>query len=160
MMRLTMMVLAAAAPCAALVLPASPRCATRSLAPTMAEPDALATPTERIEHMISSNKIMCARPPAAPPLASLAARAAARAGGSAASHPLARAARRLFMKGSKLFPQCGFSNTAVQILSSLTPQFETFDVLSDMEIREGIKAYSNWPTIPQCYVDGEFIGGW
>ncbi len=64
------------------------------------------------------------------------------------------------MKGSKLFPQCGFSNTAVQILSSLTPQFETFDVLSDMEIREGIKAYSNWPTIPQCYVDGEFIGGW
>ena len=79
MMRLTMMVLAAAAPCAALVLPASPRCATRALAPTMAEPDALATPTERIEHMISSNKIMCARPPAAPPLASLAARAAARA---------------------------------------------------------------------------------
>lgn len=65
----------------------------------------------------------------------------------------------LFMKGNKLFPQCGFSNTAVRILESLTPDFETFDVLSDEGIREGIKQYSNWPTIPQCYVDGEFIGG-
>ena len=65
----------------------------------------------------------------------------------------------LFMKGNKLFPQCGFSNTAVMILKSITEDFETFDVLSDNEIREGIKAYSNWPTIPQCYIDGEFIGG-
>lgn len=55
----------------------------------------------------------------------------------------------LFMKGNKLFPQCGFSNTAVMILKSITEDFETFDVLSDNEIREGIKAYSNWPTIPQ-----------
>ena len=65
----------------------------------------------------------------------------------------------LFMKGNKLFPQCGFSNTAVMIMKSITEDFETFDVLSDNEIREGIKTYSNWPTIPQCYIDGEFIGG-
>ena len=65
----------------------------------------------------------------------------------------------LFMKGNKLFPQCGFSNTAVMIMKSITEDFETFDVLSDMEMREGIKKYSNWPTIPQCYIDGEFIGG-
>ena len=67
----------------------------------------------------------------------------------------------LFMKGNKMFPQCGFSNTAVMILKSIpaAAEFETFDVLADNEIREGIKAYSNWPTIPQCYVDGEFIGG-
>ena len=65
----------------------------------------------------------------------------------------------LFMKGTKMFPQCGFSNTAVMILKSITPEFETFDCLSDNEIREGIKEYSNWPTIPQCYIDGEFIGG-
>ena len=65
----------------------------------------------------------------------------------------------VFMKGNKLMPQCGFSNNVVQILNSLGMSFETFDVLSDMEIREGIKEYSNWPTIPQVYVKGEFIGG-
>ena len=63
------------------------------------------------------------------------------------------------MKGNKLFPQCGFSNTAVMILKSITEDFETFDVLSDQSIREGVKTYSNWPTIPQLYVDGEFLGG-
>ena len=65
----------------------------------------------------------------------------------------------VFMKGTKLMPQCGFSNNVVQILNALGMNFETFDVLSDMEIREGIKEYSNWPTIPQVYVKGEFIGG-
>jgi monothiol glutaredoxin len=65
----------------------------------------------------------------------------------------------LFMKGSKLFPQCGFSNTATQILSSFGIDFYTVDVLSDQNIREGVKVYSNWPTIPQLYVCGEFIGG-
>ena len=65
----------------------------------------------------------------------------------------------VFMKGSKLMPQCGFSNNVVQILHSLGVSFETFDVLSDMEIRQGIKDFSNWPTIPQVYVNGEFIGG-
>ena len=59
----------------------------------------------------------------------------------------------------KLMPQCGFSNNVVQILNSLAVPFETFDVLSDMEIRQGIKEYSDWPTIPQVYVNGEFIGG-
>lgn len=63
------------------------------------------------------------------------------------------------MKGNKLMPQCGFSNNVVQILNSLGVPFETFDVLSDIEIRQGIKDYSNWPTIPQVYLDGEFIGG-
>ncbi len=65
----------------------------------------------------------------------------------------------VFMKGTKLMPQCGFSNNVVQILNSLGMNFDTFDVLSDMEIRQGIKDYSNWPTIPQVYVKGEFIGG-
>ncbi len=65
----------------------------------------------------------------------------------------------VFMKGNKLMPQCGFSNNVVQILHSLGVPFETFDVLSDMEIRQGIKEYSSWPTIPQVYVRGEFIGG-
>jgi len=65
----------------------------------------------------------------------------------------------VFMKGNKLMPQCGFSNNVVQILNSLGVPFETFDVLSDMEIRQGIKDYSNWPTIPQVYLNGEFIGG-
>lgn len=65
----------------------------------------------------------------------------------------------VFMKGNKLMPQCGFSNNVVQILNSLGMSFETFDVLSDMEIREGIKEYSNWPTIPQVYLKGEFMGG-
>ena len=65
----------------------------------------------------------------------------------------------VFMKGTKLMPQCGFSNNVVQILNSLGIEFNTFDVLSDFEIREGIKEYSNWPTIPQVYLKGEFIGG-
>ncbi|MFN9621367.1 MAG: Grx4 family monothiol glutaredoxin [Cyanobacteriota bacterium] len=65
----------------------------------------------------------------------------------------------VFMKGNKLMPQCGFSNNVVQILHSLGVPFETFDVLSDMEIRQGIKELSSWPTIPQVYLKGEFIGG-
>ena len=65
----------------------------------------------------------------------------------------------VFMKGTKLMPQCGFSNNVVQILNALGMSFETFDVLSDMEIRQGIKEFSEWPTIPQVYVKGEFIGG-
>ena len=65
----------------------------------------------------------------------------------------------VFMKGTKLMPQCGFSNNVVQILNSLGIQFETFDVLSDFEVREGIKEYSYWPTIPQVYLKGEFLGG-
>ncbi len=63
------------------------------------------------------------------------------------------------MKGSKLMPQCGFSNNVVQILSTLGVPFETVDILADNEIRQGIKEYSNWPTIPQVYVNGEFLGG-
>ena len=65
----------------------------------------------------------------------------------------------VFMKGTKLMPQCGFSNNVVQILNSLGVTFNTFDVLSDFEIREGIKEYSEWPTIPQVYLKGEFLGG-
>jgi monothiol glutaredoxin len=65
----------------------------------------------------------------------------------------------LFMKGSKLFPQCGFSNTAVQILQAYDIDFHTVDVLSDQAIRDGVKDFSQWPTIPQLYVAGEFIGG-
>jgi monothiol glutaredoxin len=65
----------------------------------------------------------------------------------------------LFMKGSALFPQCGFSSRAVAILQHLDVSFETVDVLQDQGIRQGIKAYSDWPTIPQLYVDGEFVGG-
>ena len=65
----------------------------------------------------------------------------------------------VFMKGNKLMPQCGFSNNVVQILNSLGVPFETFDVLSDMEIRQGIKEFSDWPTIPQVYVKGEVLGG-
>ena len=65
----------------------------------------------------------------------------------------------VFMKGTKLMPQCGFSNNVVQILNSLGMSFETFDVLSDDEIRQGIKEFSNWPTIPQVYVKGDFMGG-
>ena len=63
------------------------------------------------------------------------------------------------MKGTKLMPQCGFSNNVVQILNALGMNFDTFDVLSDMEIRQAIKEYSNWPTIPQVYLKGEFLGG-
>ena len=65
----------------------------------------------------------------------------------------------LFMKGTPQFPQCGFSSRAVQILEACGTQFDTVNVLSDMEIREGIKKYSSWPTIPQVYIDGEFVGG-
>jgi monothiol glutaredoxin len=65
----------------------------------------------------------------------------------------------VFMKGNKLMPQCGFSNNVVQILNTLGVSFETVDVLSDSEIRQGIKEYSNWPTIPQVYINGEFLGG-
>jgi monothiol glutaredoxin len=65
----------------------------------------------------------------------------------------------LFMKGTALFPQCGFSSRAIAILDHLGVQFDTVDVLQDPEIRQGIKAYSDWPTIPQLYVKGEFVGG-
>jgi len=65
----------------------------------------------------------------------------------------------LFMKGTVLFPQCGFSSRAVAILDHLNAQFETVDVLQDQEIRQSIKEYSDWPTIPQLYVKGEFVGG-
>jgi monothiol glutaredoxin len=65
----------------------------------------------------------------------------------------------LFMKGTALFPQCGFSSRAVAILDHLGVPFETVDVLQDQEIRQGIKDYSDWPTVPQLYVKGEFVGG-
>ncbi len=65
----------------------------------------------------------------------------------------------LFMKGSPLFPQCGFSSRAIAILNHLNVDFESVDVLQDQGIRQGIKAYSDWPTIPQLYVGGEFVGG-
>ena len=65
----------------------------------------------------------------------------------------------LFMKGSPLFPQCGFSSRAIAILNHLGAEFESVDVLQDQGIRQGIKAYSDWPTIPQLYVNGEFVGG-
>lgn len=65
----------------------------------------------------------------------------------------------LFMKGDKDFPQCGFSARVVQVLDMLDVNFEDVNVLEDMAIREGIKEYSNWPTIPQLYIKGEFIGG-
>ncbi|MDB9465614.1 Grx4 family monothiol glutaredoxin [Dolichospermum circinale] len=65
----------------------------------------------------------------------------------------------VFMKGNKLMPQCGFSNNVVQILNTLGVPFETIDVLADYEIRQGIKEYSNWPTIPQVYINGQFVGG-
>ncbi len=65
----------------------------------------------------------------------------------------------LFMKGERQFPQCGFSAQVVQILNHLIPEYTTVDVLADPEIRQGIKEFSSWPTIPQLYVKGEFIGG-
>lgn len=65
----------------------------------------------------------------------------------------------VFMKGTKLMPQCGFSNNVVQILNTFGVPFSTFDILSDYDIRQGIKEYSNWPTIPQVYINGEFVGG-
>ncbi|BEU99782.1 Grx4 family monothiol glutaredoxin [Novosphingobium olei] len=65
----------------------------------------------------------------------------------------------LFMKGTPLFPQCGFSSRAVAILDHLGVEYASVDVLQDQEIRQGIKAFSDWPTIPQLYVKGEFVGG-
>ena len=82
------------------------------------------------------------------------------------SHPKSRIAEIvnsndvvLFMKGTALFPQCGFSSRAIAILDRLGSKYETVDVLQDTEIRQGIKEYSDWPTIPQLYVRGEFVGG-
>ena len=65
----------------------------------------------------------------------------------------------LFMKGTPMFPQCGFSAAVVQALSVMGVKFKGVNVLDDMDVREGIKAYTNWPTIPQLYVKGEFVGG-
>ena len=65
----------------------------------------------------------------------------------------------LYMKGSPVFPQCGFSAAVVQILSHLGVKFKGVDVLPDPQIRQGIKEFSNWPTVPQLYVNGEFVGG-
>lgn len=65
----------------------------------------------------------------------------------------------LFMKGTPDFPQCGFSMRAVSVVRALGVPFQTVDVLSDMDVRQGIKTYSDWPTIPQLYIDGSFIGG-
>ena len=65
----------------------------------------------------------------------------------------------LFMKGTKTMPQCGFSMQVAQILSHLGVDFKDINVLEDMAVRDGVKAYSNWPTIPQLYIKGEFVGG-
>ena len=65
----------------------------------------------------------------------------------------------LYMKGNPTFPQCGFSSTVVQILKHVGVNFQSYDVLQDEKLREGIKSFSNWPTIPQLYVNNEFVGG-
>jgi monothiol glutaredoxin len=65
----------------------------------------------------------------------------------------------LYMKGSPKFPQCGFSNLATQILDACHVKYMAVDVLADQAVREGIKVYANWPTIPQLYINGEFVGG-
>ena len=65
----------------------------------------------------------------------------------------------LFMKGTRQFPACGFSNTVVQILKKEGASFETFNILADGDVRQGLKEYSNWPTYPQLYVGGKFVGG-
>jgi monothiol glutaredoxin len=65
----------------------------------------------------------------------------------------------LFMKGTRQFPACGFSNAVVQILKKEGVAFETFNILADPDVRQGLKEYSNWPTYPQLYVDGKFVGG-
>ena len=65
----------------------------------------------------------------------------------------------LYMKGNPTFPQCGFSSTVVQILKHIGVDFQSYDVLQDENLREGIKSFSNWPTIPQLYVNNEFVGG-
>ena len=78
----------------------------------------------------------------------------ARIGGLVVAHDVV-----LFMKGTPVFPQCGFSSTAIQILERLGVDFETVDVLRDPEVRAGVKVFSDWPTVPQLYVKGEFVGG-
>jgi len=65
----------------------------------------------------------------------------------------------IFMKGNRSFPQCGFSAATVEVFEELGAPYTTIDVLADQEIREGVKAYSNWPTIPQVFVNGKFVGG-
>jgi monothiol glutaredoxin len=65
----------------------------------------------------------------------------------------------IFMKGNRSFPMCGFSAATVQIFEEMGAPFETVDVLADEEVRQAIKTYSNWPTIPQVYIDGKFVGG-
>jgi monothiol glutaredoxin len=65
----------------------------------------------------------------------------------------------LFMKGTKQFPACGFSNAVVQILKKEGASFDTYNILADPEVRQGLKEYSNWPTYPQLYVGGKFVGG-
>jgi len=65
----------------------------------------------------------------------------------------------LYMKGTPKFPQCGFSNVATQILDACNTKYVAVDVLADQAVREGIKVYANWPTIPQLYINGEFVGG-
>ncbi len=70
------------------------------------------------------------------------------------SHPV-----MVFMKGDRNFPQCGFSGTVVQILDRVGADYTTLDILADSEIRQGIKEFSNWPTIPQVYINGQFVGG-
>ena len=78
----------------------------------------------------------------------------ARIGGIVGGHDVV-----LFMKGTPIFPQCGFSSTAIQILERLGVDFDTVDVLRDPEVRAGVKVFSDWPTVPQLYVKGEFVGG-
>jgi len=78
----------------------------------------------------------------------------ARIGGIVNAHDVV-----LFMKGTPIFPQCGFSSTAIQILERLGVDFDTVDVLRDPEVRAGVKVFSDWPTVPQLYVKGEFVGG-
>src|SRR5437773_177334 len=65
----------------------------------------------------------------------------------------------IYMKGNPTFPQCGFSAAVIEVFNNLKVPYQTFDVLSDPEIRDGIKSFSNWPTIPQIYIDGKFVGG-
>ena len=74
-------------------------------------------------------------------------------------HQITEAPVVLFMKGTPVFPQCGFSAAVVQILSHMGVKFKGVDVLADPSVRQGIKEFSNWPTIPQLYVNGEFVGG-
>jgi monothiol glutaredoxin len=74
-------------------------------------------------------------------------------------HEIAANPVMLYMKGTAMFPQCGFSARVVQILSHLGVQFASANVLEDADLRDGIKAFSNWPTVPQLYVKGEFVGG-